>query len=199
MEKVADEVKMDPKVQEMFTLKHNGKLQEVGYDELIALAQKGLDYDRIRTDRDDCREKLGMLDAEFSKQSDIVSMLVQELMEAEKKLHDGANAYDEMNGCGVRAENEFAMMGDDGFYQLLLKYPEAGRFGSFEALPQGFVEGLEQGCSPVEAWQEYLLGCQQLKLAMLEQDRKNQRAAAPNVRSSSKHEDDSFVKALFGM
>ena len=37
---------------ETFTLKHLDEQREVSREELIALAQKGLDYDRIRADRD---------------------------------------------------------------------------------------------------------------------------------------------------
>ena len=52
--------------------------------------------------------------------------------------------------------------------------------------------------SPIEAWQRYLLDKQKLKLAMMERENKNRLAAAPDVRSSGRYDEDGFVKALFG-
>lgn len=47
----AEQEKPEPKA-EAFTLKHLGEVKEYTRDETVALAQKGLDYDRIRTERD---------------------------------------------------------------------------------------------------------------------------------------------------
>ena len=47
-EPVAEEQTSDP----MFTLKHLGETKDYTRDETITLAQKGLDYDRIRAERD---------------------------------------------------------------------------------------------------------------------------------------------------
>ena len=41
-----------------FTLKHLDEVREVNRDEVIELAQKGMDYDRIRSDRDSMKTKL---------------------------------------------------------------------------------------------------------------------------------------------
>ena len=41
-----------------FTLKHLDEVREVNRDEVIELAQKGMDYDRIRADRDSMKTKL---------------------------------------------------------------------------------------------------------------------------------------------
>lgn len=40
-----------------FTLKHLDEVREVGRDEVVRLAQMGLDYDRIRSDRDSIKPK----------------------------------------------------------------------------------------------------------------------------------------------
>lgn len=43
---------------EQFTLKHLGESKNYSRDEVTALAQKGLDYDRIRTERDSMRAEM---------------------------------------------------------------------------------------------------------------------------------------------
>ena len=191
MEKAEMQEKVEPEqLQERFTLKHNGKLQEVGYEELIALAQKGLDYDRIRTDRDLCRQKLAEMAAGEGKeeaQLPIMPMDLNNSAETEEDLTRKESAEDKE---GVLRREEFA--------RLLSEYPEVRRYGNFEALPEGFVEGLTAGMSPIEAWQRYLLDKQKLKLAMMERENKNRLAAAPDVRSSGRYDEDGFVKALFG-
>ncbi len=46
---------------QLFTLKHLDETRQVGRDEVIALAQKGMDYDRIREDRDQARAEAARL------------------------------------------------------------------------------------------------------------------------------------------
>ena len=96
------------------------------------------------------------------------------------------------------AEDKEGVLRREEFARLLSEYPEVRRYGNFEALPEGFVEGLTAGMSPIEAWQRYLLDKQKLKLAMMERENKNRLAAAPDVRSSGRYDEDGFVKALFG-
>ena len=42
--------------QEMFTLKNRDETRQVGREELIAMAQKGWDYDKVRQERDQLRQ-----------------------------------------------------------------------------------------------------------------------------------------------
>lgn len=181
MEKLPEN-KVEPEhVQESFTLKHNGKLYEVGREELIALAQKGMDYDRIRNDRDECRQRLAKIEM------------------TDQGMNDGNDVSDDTISNVAEVSGEKMMdMSNEGFVRLLTMYPEVQRYDNFEALPEGFVAGLIQGRSPVEAWQMYLLDRQKLKMAMLERNNRNKSSAAPNVRSSGRYEEDGFVKALFG-
>lgn len=46
---------------QLFTLKHLDETRQVGRHEVIALAQKGMDYDRIRQDRDNARAEAARL------------------------------------------------------------------------------------------------------------------------------------------
>ncbi len=191
LEELLKNEEMNPQVQDVFTLKHNGNLYEVGFEELVRLAQKGMDYDRIRKDRDECRQKIKMLESINGMAGEGKALLRDEAGSgadvAINALPEGAEEMVWVNGGKKRA-----------FAELMRRYPEVSRYRHFEALPRGFVEGLESGLSPLEAWQEYLLARQQLKMVMLEREQANRKAAAPNARSNGRYEEDGFVKALFG-
>ncbi|SHI11444.1 hypothetical protein SAMN02745823_02540 [Sporobacter termitidis DSM 10068] len=58
-----------------FTLKHLGEVRTVGRDEMIALAQKGLDYDRQRQKNDDLTAKNSTLTAEAAAQTETLALL----------------------------------------------------------------------------------------------------------------------------
>jgi len=49
-----------------FTLKHLDEVRTVGRDEVVKLAQQGMDYDRIRTERDQLRSDYQQTDPSFS-------------------------------------------------------------------------------------------------------------------------------------
>lgn len=59
-EKPVDEQK-DENADQRFSLKHMDEVKEVNRDEVIELAQKGMDYDRIRTERDTMKADYGQL------------------------------------------------------------------------------------------------------------------------------------------
>lgn len=69
---------------QLFTLKHLDETRQVGRDEVIALAQKGMDYDRIREDRDQARAesaRLSELEAFLKELAAPSNMTVEELMD----------------------------------------------------------------------------------------------------------------------
>ena len=51
----------EPSAPESFTLRHLGETKNVGREEVIALAQKGMDYDRIRSKLGDASRELEAL------------------------------------------------------------------------------------------------------------------------------------------
>lgn len=70
-----------------FTLKHLGETKDYSKDEIIPLAQKGLDYDRIRTERDTLKSEQATLKEheEFLKElAELAGQSVEELMIATK-------------------------------------------------------------------------------------------------------------------
>lgn len=68
-----------------FTLKHLDETREVGRDEVIALAQKGLDYDRIRQDRESARaesQRLAVYEEFLKELAAPNNMSVEDLIDA---------------------------------------------------------------------------------------------------------------------
>lgn len=70
-----------------FKLKHNGEESEVDYDKVIELAQKGMDYDRVREERDKFRveaptmQKYREQDAFLTQLAEDSGLSVEELIE----------------------------------------------------------------------------------------------------------------------
>lgn len=89
---VTEEPKEEPVEEEKpsdqtFTLKHLGETKDYSKDEIIPLAQKGLDYDRIRTERDTLKSEQATLKEheEFLKElAELAGQSVEELMIATK-------------------------------------------------------------------------------------------------------------------
>ena len=69
---------------QLFTLKHLDETRQVSRDEVIALAQKGMDYDRIRQDRDQAKAeaaRLSELESFLKELAAPSNMTVDELMD----------------------------------------------------------------------------------------------------------------------
>lgn len=65
----------DEKQTDQFTLKHLDEVKTVSRDEVIALAQKGMDYDRVRQKMDDLTAANGTLSAEKEKLDSRIALL----------------------------------------------------------------------------------------------------------------------------
>jgi len=83
-EEPAEEPVEEEKVpDQVFTLKHLGETKDYSKDEIIPLAQKGLDYDRIRTERDTLKAEQATLKEheEFLKElAELAGTSVDDLM-----------------------------------------------------------------------------------------------------------------------
>lgn len=70
--------------EETFSLRHLGQTRELGLDETLSLAQKGLDYDRIRRERDSMKPRLKELEALLSRFSAESGLSTQEILRMSK-------------------------------------------------------------------------------------------------------------------
>lgn len=65
----------ETKETDQFSLKHLGEEKSVSRDEVITLAQKGMDYDRVRQKHDELNTEFSTLKAEKSKADETISFL----------------------------------------------------------------------------------------------------------------------------
>ena len=65
----------ETKETDQFALKHLGEEKSVSRDEVITLAQKGMDYDRVRQKHDELNTEFSTLKAEKSKADETISFL----------------------------------------------------------------------------------------------------------------------------
>lgn len=85
-----------------FKLKHFDEIREVGLDEMTALAQKGMDYDRIREERDNLKAGTDFHEEFLKEFAETIGISVDELIE---------NSYADMEKR--KAENEGRRISDD--------------------------------------------------------------------------------------
>ena len=120
--------------QRTFTVRHNKEERELTLDELLAAAEKGLDYDRIRPSHDFVKQ----LAAEAG-ESDVSRYI--ESVEQKKKTGGEADFSRSTESSGSRP-GEFA--------QLLAEYPEALKNGKIE-LPKEAETLVKDGMSLLDA------------------------------------------------
>ena len=75
---IAEQAKAD----QPYVLKHLGEVKEVSRDEVVTLAQKGLNYDHIRTERDEARAKREEYEAFLKEIADPQHLSIDDLMDS---------------------------------------------------------------------------------------------------------------------
>lgn len=69
------------KADQPFELKHLGEIKQVNRDEVIALAQKGLNYDHIRAERDAAKQRTGELEAFLKELAEPQGQSIEDLID----------------------------------------------------------------------------------------------------------------------
>lgn len=67
--------------QQLFDLKHMGQSYQVNRDQVVTLAQKGMDYDHVRTERDAAREKYAELEGFLQELAAPSGMSIEDLID----------------------------------------------------------------------------------------------------------------------
>lgn len=67
--------------QQLFELKHQGQLHKVSREQVVTLAQKGMDYDHIRGERDSARAQYAELEAFLSELAQPQGMTIPDLID----------------------------------------------------------------------------------------------------------------------
>lgn len=198
---------------EFTTLKVLGQERQVTKEELVALAQKGADYDRVRARRDESdgvllqlAQAAGMSREEYIKNvsqailqgkvekraaeliaqgKDLDSAREIARLEAEKEELARKEAQD--NAAKMQQKLRDAAMRDD-IRGLLKLYPELTAFP-----PEVIRLCEEQGLMPSAAYQKYLLDQKEIEVKQLKQDRKNREVSPGALQNEGRGELDPFL------
>ena len=203
----------DAGADERFTLKHLGETRDFSRDEVTTLAQKGLDYDRIRAERDSMRaemptmrDAMGLL-GEIAADSKISVGELIETLRARRLIDREAAEGRTITETGAREQirREKAARDRDGEAQE--EQPAAKPAASAPAQPdvtedirrfaQTFPE-VKATDIPKKVWDEYRAGkgdlvslytiqenaALRLKLAQMEQNENNRGRSAGSVKSA---------------
>ena len=203
----------DAGADERFTLKHLGEARDYSRDEVTTLAQKGLDYDRIRAERDSMRaemptmrDAMGLL-GEIAADSKISVGELIETLRARRLIDREAAEGRTITETGAREQirREKAARDRDGEVQE--EQPAAKPAASAPSQPdvtedirrfaQTFPE-VKATDIPQKVWDEYRAGkgdlvslytiqenaALRLKLAQMEQNENNRGRSAGSVKSA---------------
>lgn len=212
-----------PSVDSKLKIKYNGAEEEIDLatqrDEVIALIQKGKNYDHLVKERDDLRnsEEIKFLN-ELAKEANVdpkefikqvrkdrenlkIQTRKQELMdEGMSEQHALYTAQLELKASAMpQAEKaEPQADGAKGFLDLLTKYPETGKFKTLDDFPESVAKSIREGENPLVAYQQYLIDQKEADRLKLEQAQKNKERDLGSMKSGKEEEkDDPFISALF--
>lgn len=188
-----------------YTIKHNGEYIDLPVSDLIVLAQKGMDYDRIRKQRDKMRalveknpngEAVGsdeLFNTEESRAEDRHG--VENLLARAALLLEKAGVQPDVDTLGSRADTDKAR-----FTELFMKNPE------LTSLPDEVYVAIAQGLSPAEAYASYekehlrkRADALEGELEALKNNEKNRLKALSTLRDDAPSQSpDDFISGLFG-
>lgn len=181
-----DPVPQAPPEAPVYKVKHLGQEIELTQEQLIINAQKGLDYDRIRTDRDTIKNSKQLkLIQDLAKESgyDNVDEFVDEFYNnlEQSKIQNRADQLVMERGIDLDVAVEMAEMEIEnerlktvqvkpvtyeapvnpmvsGFEELFKKHPEIKtQYAGYDDLPMEFRAKISQGDDPVNAWTQYII------------------------------------------
>lgn len=166
------EVNTTPK--ETHKIKYNGKEMELSYDELIANAQKGMNYDHILSERDSLKnsetnkllteiaKENGLKPEEFlaslkeSKTNEKIMNRAKELeAEGMKPEHAKKMAELELKQPTQAKEPDEVKLLENEFKTLHQEFPETKDFKELSDFPKEVIELIKQGKSPLVAYAKY--------------------------------------------
>lgn len=226
-----EEVNVDAQAKpsdEMFILKHLGKEVSLGRDEVIMNAQKGLDYDRIRTKYDGLSAKISDLakasnqsvdeflnslakkadDIQISQRADELVNSGEYSLDAARKMAELEFKFNNQQRLKEEEDNQARMRAAqrDKLGQFVLNNPEFRNEFPDAKLPDEMVDALNDGVSIGEAWSNYQLAKERKALEELKgeleaykQKELNKKSAAPKIRGDAENVlKDAFLEGLLG-
>lgn len=216
-----EEKKEDVPQEQKYKLKYLGEEKEVSIDEMTALSQKGMDYDRIKGKYNEIHTRLKELAGDVPIDEFLTSLGAKAQENALSKRVDELLETGDYSEAGARkqAELEMRLKGQDKLVKAQSEIQRRGRsIGEFAMnneefrktfpdgrLAQEIINDINSGKSISEAWVNYQLAKErnskaelEQRIAQLEQNLKNKESAAPSVSTKNTTETDPFLQGLFG-
>lgn len=200
-------------------IKYNGNKEvfdlETQQDQVVELLQKGRNYDHVKTELESLKnsEETQMLKAlakeagfenvkEFLQkvnqdiESRKVESRVQELV-AQGVPKDIAQhtAKLELNKPAPPVTDEVAEV-RKSFQELLSQYPETANYKSLSDFPSDVIDALNQGVTPLVAYQKHLLNKERAERERLEHIAKVKNRDIGSLTSTKDEEEDPFLAEL---
>lgn len=209
---------------EVFTLKYKGQENSYSREQLIELAQKGLDYDGVRADRDRLRDHHPALDI-IDRYAQRNNMSREEYMELAQKTADEAEVAPVVrqlmeSGTPEAVAKELALRRlqeqEAAVKQQEQQAKEEQRKADYKALidhlnaqglkadqvPQEVIERIAKGEKPLQAYLMHENAQLRLKASQLEQNQKNRERNMGRVNTDQPKAKESFDDAfdeVFGL
>lgn len=192
-----------PQQQELFTIKNRDETRQVTRDELVSMAQKGWDYDKIRQERDQLRQYRQNADPalqvveRYARRSGMSVGDYLDYVRRQERISDGRNEH-------VQMEKERASLDAQRRNALLQRVRQARQerqkdFGNFlsryrgvdpKAIPRTVWERVAKGESLVTAYTEHENKRLQAEIAAMKQNHKNRAQATGSLGGTSGKEMD---------
>ena len=200
-----EEAEEEEEAAEAYTVKHNGQEYAMTLPELITSAQKGMDYDRIRAERDQLKngDEVRMIDAmaqergisrkallsEFaqSRKEKTIEKLAQQLASEGMPVEEAHKAAEENYALGEEDARMRAAQ-ERGFYELLAAYPQLSE------LPKSVALAIARGETPLSAYRSFLLEEKEAENRRLSQALLNRETAAGSVATRGQMKPDAFLE-----
>lgn len=151
--------------QDEFTVKYNGEEKKLTLSEAKTLAQKGMNYDHVLSQREDAHRALDAL-----------------------ATREGLTRAELISKIGGEDINKLR------WNNLLKAYPDL----QVEKIPREVFLQINDGISPLEAYQSHLISELNQKLATKEQARVNSERAIGSLQSDGDGYRDSFLEGFYG-
>lgn len=166
--KPAGETPPAPGNEPAYTVKYNGEEKKLPLAELLANAQKGLNYDHVRQELELFRQRF---------------------------REEGKNPEEPRQAMGgTSPENAAGNAPVLSFLRLLREYPDIAA----ETLPEQVALDISQGKDPLVSYQRYENRQLKSQLAALQQNLSNRRMSPGPAAGLTGEPSDSFLDGLFG-
>lgn len=209
--------KEEPEAEETFTLKHLDETREVNRDEVVILAQKGMDYDRIRGDRDAAKaeiKRLSVMEDFLKELAESGGLTIEDLMDqtranilAERdgidrtvalervKLERDRKALEAQTGA-VKSQQAEEQRRRDSIDRFVKDHPKLDA----KEIPKDVWDAFMGGKDLSDAWAVHENKILKEKLAAMEQNQKNQKRSTGSQASAGEKkssQDDWFDKMWY--